>query len=376
MRGSGMRLSKDAWAYKKRVDAQGRGGRADADGIADASIAVAPATFEGYVNDRLAGASSEEERTRFLLDAVPFISEYDAQLRAQLEPTAAASPAPAPAPASAARPPPQTVSRLIDGEVHRNPKTILARLKVCQRDHSVDDFWLAARSDAAALDRIGSCDACNGYLVVDRATSERICTVCGKMQTGEVLLPHDIAHAIAPCDRDHVELETRFCYKRINHFNEWLTSLQGRENTNISDDVVEQVRAEFAKARLTRPEDVTQIRTRQILKKLGHAKLYEHSYHICRVLGGQSADLIPRDLEARLKTMFQQIQHPFETVKPPTRKNFLSYSYVLYKMMQLLGRDEYLPYLPLLKSSEKLFNQDKIWKGICEILHWQFIPTL
>ena len=61
---------------------------------------------------------------------------------------------------------------------------------------------------------------------------------------------------------------------------------------------------------------------------------------------------------------------------PSTRKNFLSYSYVLYKFCQLLDKDEYLKYFTLLKSREKLHLQDQIWKKICEEVNWEFIQSI
>ena len=59
-----------------------------------------------------------------------------------------------------------------------------------------------------------------------------------------------------------------------------------------------------------------------------------------------------------------------------TRKNFLSYSYVIRKFLELLGEDKYISYFPLLKSREKLYQQDVIWKGICAKLKWAFYPSL
>ena len=61
---------------------------------------------------------------------------------------------------------------------------------------------------------------------------------------------------------------------------------------------------------------------------------------------------------------------------PPSRKNFLSYAYVLHKFCELLEFDDLLEYFPLLKSREKLHQQDIIWKKICRDLKWQFIPSL
>ena len=43
---------------------------------------------------------------------------------------------------------------------------------------------------------------------------------------------------------------------------------------------------------------------------------------------------------------------------------------------QLLEMDEFLNHFSLLKSREKLAEQDKIWKLICKDLKWQYIKTI
>ena len=43
---------------------------------------------------------------------------------------------------------------------------------------------------------------------------------------------------------------------------------------------------------------------------------------------------------------------------------------------QLIDMDEFLKYFPLLKSKEKLIEQDDIWKKICNELKWEFIPSI
>lgn len=139
------------------------------------------------------------------------------------------------------------------------------------------------------------------------------------------------------------------------------------------------MRAEFKKARATQRADITPTRVREYLRKLRFNKWYEHTHAICNALNGTPAPRLPAALEARLKSMFAEIQQPFDRwvkVVAPTRKNFLSYSYVLYKFCQLLGEDEYLPYFPLLKSQEKLYQMDAIWRKICGDLSWEFIPSV
>jgi hypothetical protein len=115
---------------------------------------------------------------------------------------------------------------------------------------------------------------------------------------------------------------------------------------------------------------------RALLKKLRLNKYYEHVPYIANSLNGVQPPKMPQVLEERLRIMFKEIQDPFDKHCPEERKNFLSYSYVLYKFCELLGEDAFLQCFPLLKSKEKLYQQDLIWKLICKELKWEFIPTI
>ena len=57
-------------------------------------------------------------------------------------------------------------------------------------------------------------------------------------------------------------------------------------------------------------------------------------------------------------------------------KKFLSYSYVLHKFLHLPKLHEFLPCFALLKSREKLHQQDKIWEKICKDLKYEFIKSI
>ena len=67
-----------------------------------------------------------------------------------------------------------------------------------------------------------------------------------------------------------------------------------------------------------------------------------------------------------------QIQELMDLYKPPGRKNFLSYPYILFKFSELLELDELLTYFPMLKPT-KLMEQDVIWAKFCKHLKWNFI---
>lgn len=166
-----------------------------------------------------------------------------------------------------------------------------------------------------------------------------------------------------------------FCYKRQNHFQEWISQTQGREYTNIPDSVFDMILVELKKQKMTNVATLTPKKLKDIMRKLGLNKYYEHLQFLLNHLSGAPLARIPPELEAQLRRMFQQIQVPFMRHAPANRRNFLSYSFCLHKMLQLLEHDDLLQHFPLLKSREKLHQQDLIWKAICEDLGWQWIRS-
>ena len=115
-------------------------------------------------------------------------------------------------------------------------------------------------------------------------------------------------------------------------------------------EVIEQLRNELKKIKIKAlVEDITHARVRSLLKKLKLNKYYEHVPYIANILSGLSPPKMPQELEEKLRIMFKDIQKPFDDNCPTERKNFLSYSYVLYKFCELLSEDKYLKYFPLSK---------------------------
>lgn len=162
----------------------------------------------------------------------------------------------------------------------------------------------------------------------------------------------------------------------VNHFNEWLNQIQGKESTDIPEEIFDSILLEIKKQKISNMALLTHAKLKEILKKLKINKYYEHIPHIINRINGLPMPHLSPDLEEKLRSMFRQIQTPFLKHSPPNRKNFLSYSYVLHKLMLLLEKDEYLVNFPLLKSRDKLQQQDQIWQKICNDLGWQFIKSL
>jgi len=165
-----------------------------------------------------------------------------------------------------------------------------------------------------------------------------------------------------------------YAYKRINHFKEILSQFQGKETTQIPPEVVENIKLQVKKERIELA-NISNNKTKEILKKLGYNKYYEHIPFIKDKLGIKPPIMSP-ELENTLCNLFSELQSPYSKYCPDDRVNFLNYYYTAYKLLELLGETHFLPLLPLLKDKEKRIEQDTIWKKICEELDWEFIHTI
>lgn len=130
-----------------------------------------------------------------------------------------------------------------------------------------------------------------------------------------------------------------------------ISQIQGRESTDISPELYDQILVEIKKQKITNMADLTYAKIKEILRKLRANKYYEHVPHILNKLTGMPIPHFEPEFEEKLRSMFKQIQPLFLRHAPSHRKNFLSYSYVLHKLVQLLGRDDYTSLFPTLKST-------------------------
>jgi Arc/MetJ-type ribon-helix-helix transcriptional regulator/ribosomal protein S27E len=204
--------------------------------------------------------------------------------------------------------------------------------------------------------------------VLDDNSSDMICTKCG-------MTDYVQCQEVGFKEEQDMERHVVYSYRRENHFNEWVNQFQAKESTSVPKELIEQLQSEVKKQRIKDKSDLTHRKVREMLKKIHMNKYYEHAPYITTILNGVRPPTMPQALEDRLRLMFGQIQKPFEKHCPENRKNFLSYSYVLYKFCELLGEDQYLPCFPLLKSKDKLYRHDVIWKKITTDLGWEFFGT-
>ncbi len=247
------------------------------------------------------------------------------------------------------------------------------RGKICQeyiKECIGEGYSLCTKSNEFEINQELSCKHCGVEKLTNPRESYASCPSCGEISKYQDTQNNKGEYS------EEVEVLSPFAYKRINHFKEWINTLIGREGSGPPQEVIDELLRELKKDKVETREEVTEERIKGYLKKLKHAKLYEHIPAIIfKICGVPPPQINPR-LEAKLIEMFQQIQNPFEKHAPKLRKNFLSYSYTIHKMLELLGQKKLVEKLPLLKSREKLYQQDVIWKNVAGQLGWRYYPSL
>jgi hypothetical protein len=230
---------------------------------------------------------------------------------------------------------------------------------------NIDDTFIDINSFICQTD---ICQVCHkGELIPLEDEGILICNICFRS------IPYLIENE-KPSYKEPPKEVCFYAYKRINHFKEILAQFQGKETTQIPSEVIENIKLQIKKERI----DLSQInnnKTKEILKKLGYNKYYEHIPFIKDKLGIKPPIMSP-ELEDTMCNLFIELQSPYSKYCPDDRVNFLNYYYTAYKLCELLGESQYLDHFPMLKDREKRIEQDSIWRKICEELDWEFIPTI
>jgi len=230
---------------------------------------------------------------------------------------------------------------------------------------NIDDVFLDVNSFVCQTD---ICQYCyKGELIPLEDEGILICNTCSRN------IPYLIENE-KPSYKEPPKEVCFYAYKRINHFKEILAQFQGKETTQIPPEVIENIKLQIKKERIEL-EQITNQKTKEILKKLGFNKYYEHIPFIKDKLGIKPPVMSP-ELEEILCNLFIELQSPYSKYCPDDRVNFLNYYYTAYKLCELLGETQYLQDFPMLKDREKRVEQDQIWRKICEELDWEFISTI
>jgi hypothetical protein len=228
-----------------------------------------------------------------------------------------------------------------------------------QRFFNVNDYVIAT----------DICVSCNrGEMIPVEHEGIMVCNVCAKQVT--YLIENE-----KPSYKEPPKEACFYAYKRINHFKEILAQFQAKETTQIPEEVITAIRNRIKKVRIKDMKELNYDKMREILRKLGLNKYFEHIQYINSIFGIKPP-IMNEQLHETLCVLFIEIQQPWAIHCPVNRTNFFNYTYTLYQLCVLLGQTQYLPYIPLMKDRTKQLEQDMIWKKVCEDLDWEFCGTI
>jgi len=277
------------------------------------------------------------------------------------------------------------------GGGNQNTNTLNSFFKIRAAAHTNDSTAVSDRFNQAKRQYQNYWRNVTGELtnIQDFVVQTDVCQSCGK---GE-LIPQDeegilicnnqecgkyimyIVDSSKPNNKEPPNEVSYTAYIRLNHFKEILSQFQAKETTQIPDDVIEAIRARIKKERITDMKQIDYNKMREILRKLGLNKYFEHIQFINSIFGIKPP-IMSEELHETLCVLFIEIQKPWAVHCPPDRTNFFNYTYTLYQLCTLLDQTQYLPYIPLLKDATKQKAMDEIWKKVCRDLDWEYIPTI
>ena len=143
------------------------------------------------------------------------------------------------------------------------------------------------------------CEHCGGEWIQVDYKGLVICNKCGIQK--QFLVEHE-----KPSYKEPPKEVCFYAYKRINHFREILAQFQAKETTQIPDEVLTNIKNQIKKERITLKQ-MTNKKAKDILKKLGYNKYYEHIPFIKDKLGIRPPIMSP-ELEEKLCNLFMEIQ--------------------------------------------------------------------
>jgi len=247
--------------------------------------------------------------------------------------------------------------------------------KYNQAKRSYQNYWRNVNGDIINIQdfvvKSDICEACfQGEMIPQDEEGILICNNknCGKFITY-------IIDSSKPTNKEPPNEVSYTAYIRLNHFKEILSQFQAKETTQIPEEVIEAIRNRIKKERIKDVKLINYDKMREILRKLGLNKYFEHIQYI-NSLFGIKPPIMNEELHETLCVLFIEIQKPWAVHCPANRTNFFNYTYTLYQLCVLLDQVQYLPYIPMMKDREKQLEQDMIWKKVCNDLDWEFFPTV
>ena len=209
------------------------------------------------------------------------------------------------------------------------------------------------------------CIDCNLEMLIDYEKSTLVCTKCGVFEYYPVHVQsynHTMRYSRRKC-----------IYNRHDNFKVILNQLFYGGKRVVPDDVMEMIRPEIHDEtnilyNYTIPLMIPILEC--ILKRKGLTRYKNSIYYIYFKLSGVPFPHITTKEYNTILSVFNVVSTIYDKYKPKGRKSFLNYSFVLKKLLIMLGKVEYAKYIPPLKTNSKQKELERIWELITKDPEW------
>ena len=200
---------------------------------------------------------------------------------------------------------------------------------------------------------------------IDYERSTLVCTKCGLYE----YYPFYVAsynHTMQPSRKKCI-------FKRSDNFKVILNQFFYGGKRVVQDDIMEMIRDEIHnETNVLYPYEIPlMIPILECILKRNELTMYKDSiYFIYFKLSGGSFPLITPKEYNTILNVFNVISSIYDKYKPNDRKSFLNYSFVLKKLLIMLGKVEYAKYIPQLKTHSKQEELERVWELITKDREW------
>ena len=209
------------------------------------------------------------------------------------------------------------------------------------------------------------CIDCNVVKTIDYERSTFVYTKCGLFE----YYPVNVAsynHTMQPSRRKCI-------YKRSDNFKVIPNQFFYGGKRVVPDDIMETIRGEIHDETniLYNYTIPIMIPVLECILKRNELTLYKDSIYFIyfKLSGGFFPHITTKEYNTILNT-FNAISSIYGKYKPNDRKSFLSYSFVLKKLLIMLGKVEYAKYIPQLKTHSKQKELERVWELITKDHEW------
>ena len=209
------------------------------------------------------------------------------------------------------------------------------------------------------------CIDCNLEMLIDYEKSILVCTKCGVFEYYPVHVQsynHTMRYSRRKC-----------VYKRYDNFKVILNQFFYGGNRVVPDDIMKTIKNEICNGdnilyNYNIPLTIPILEC--ILKRKKMMKYKNSIYFIYFKLKSQPLPYITITEKDMMLNMFNVVSTIYDEYKPKGRKSFLNYSFVLKKLLIMLGKVEYAKYITPLKTNSKQKGLERIWELITNDPEW------